>query len=265
MAPTPIIFLLSKGNSFLFIKSTFYYKIPALYNIFLFLKSPFIASKKQYYKSYISFAKSIMLFILILVFVGVIRYLFSQINLLNGFRNITEQNNANILGIIKKRGVTVAFLFISVFVPFIEELIFRRWLSFKRNHVFLSLLAFIIYIPFSFSTTSLFILITFLFFSPIIYLLYINTTKETLNYFKSKYGVFTFHAMAFLFTILHLKNLAPLSNELIIEYIVFLTPNYAYSLITSYISIRSGFIFSVFFHIAINSLSFIALYNLCYI
>lgn len=226
-------------------------------DFFLFLKNPFALSRNKVNYHYITLLTSFIVLITVLCLTGLLKYTYSHINPHNGFRIINKQYLGLIHGFIERRGFLVAYIIIGVIGPFVEELVFRLGFSFKKLHVYISVLSFIVYIPYIFSLKPIFLIIAFLLCFPIVYLAYKRISQEALNFFKKKYGIIVFHTMVFLFTILHLINISPLDSSLFFEYLILLVPIFACAYISSYIRVRSGFIFCVLFHIVFNSITFI--------
>jgi hypothetical protein len=183
-------------------------------------------------------------------------------------RNIMAGNsfNANV-----SEHIFSGLLLLSVLVPFVEESIFRLWLSFKRIHIFISL--FIVFyiliglcIP-SEKQTFLHGLAKVSYFTGCSYKLPLSillsssvflVSQKSLDRIKEKFGHYFIVLSIIVFAAIHISNM---SFEWFLFPVAFLCclPQFIGGLTITYYRLNLGFFYGYVFHFLVNfSLTFMA-------
>jgi hypothetical protein len=153
-------------------------------------------------------------------------------------------------------GILWGTLFILLIAPIIEETSWRLCLSFKKNHIAISLAAICMYVPriflkmplISASSFSLVIIGIFVYFMIIRY-----TTTDFWEKIKGKYVKYIVWSLILAFTLLHLYNYCPLGWQYFVAYILILARSLFFAITTTYLRLNLGFVYCVLYHIACNS------------
>lgn len=202
--------------------------------------------------------------LLCLFFVGVIKYILIQYELLTPLTNKTFEN----VKYYSDNETTVYYLGVLMIVPLYEELSFRLMLfkfDIKKIIISISLILGIIFYMFlhqhfSYSlNTILNIFLPYIYMVIISTLLYIImiTTIQKLNLNQVKYlwdnnFYVIFYTIAFLFSILHLYNLNLSTKDYLFTPVILL-PFIIYAIFLGYTRIKLGFTYSVILHLLLNA------------
>lgn len=219
-------------------------------DLFYFFRKPTLSTKK-YIKPRESFTIFSLGFLLIVLGIflttalqfAVIRFIDSDFTNFNRSEYIIDYRN---------------FLKIVIFVPIIEELGFRLFLSPKKLfYINLSLsIIFFYVIGFIFRDFQ----INYRIFSAFIVLI-ISTfySEKILKIIENHYSK-VFYLSSFGFALLHLKAYESLTLTQTILFPVVILPYFIYSLSLSYVRIKTNFLLAVLLHVAINGIAFFLKY-----
>lgn len=237
-----------------------------LTELLVFLKAPTInnnrCSTKQNLKRFIF---SIGVYLLIGLFVGGLLVLYNKLllHIFNiNFTAIRDLNYNKITG--KSHALLV--LYMGFLGPFLEELLFRSWLTFKKGFVTLTfaLLAWIFLVKIAgegFYTQALglqfFIRMFVSFWLGFTIYHFINGKK--IKIFGTKHMSFLVYFSSFIFGLIHLINFQPFRSPIFIFICLpFILPQLLLGLMLAYNRIRGSLIWSISLHIFINFLSIFA-------
>lgn len=157
----------------------------------------------------------------------------------------------------EKKKETYYSLFLLILIgPILEELLFRAFLSFKRETLFMSIFFALIFFAtdfsyYSFPTKQTFIQITLaLIVSSFIFILSQKNIDKLKYYFP-----FFFYTSIILFALVHIKNFFPLNDAVIWIYPLLVLPQFFMGFALAFIRIRNGLIWSIILHMMINFFS----------
>lgn len=150
-------------------------------------------------------------------------------------------------------------LIVALLGPILEEAIFRLWLSFKRMHIFLSLMAisFVVLTKldhsmlYSTKTDKAFLvrMASVLPISCCLYLLF------NLPFFRKKidsYFKFLYWGSCVAFGLMHMSNFTPLKSTLLWAYPLLVLPQLTLGFILGYLRIKNGFFWALLVHCLVN-------------
>jgi hypothetical protein len=178
----------------------------------------------------------------------------SRLYVVLGFDLISVLNTRT--DITKEYGLTWYILFCIFIAPFREEIMFRLCLSFKKQHLAISL-AFIciwlpvIFIKIKYSSILFFILIASGIFVYLMVMRY--TTTDFWSKIKEKYIKCIVWFLILTFTLLHLNNYQLFEWKYLVAYILILSQTFFLAITTTYFRINLGFAYCLLFHIAYNA------------
>lgn len=147
-------------------------------------------------------------------------------------------------------------LFLLILIgPLLEELLFRAFLNFKKETLFISIFLALIFFATDVSyyhlpTKQTFIQITLaLFVSSVIFIF----SQKNIDKLKHYFGFFLYISIL-VFALVHIKNFFPLKDEIIWIYPILVLPQFFMGFALAFIRVRNGLIWSIVLHIMINSL-----------
>jgi hypothetical protein len=178
----------------------------------------------------------------------------SRLYVVLGFDLISVLNTSTDLS--KAYGLTWYILFCTFIGPFREEIMFRLCLSFKKQHLAISLAFICIWLPVVFIKIKyisifFFILITLGIFVYFMVMRY--TTTDFWDKIKEKYTKHIVWFLILVFTFLHLNNYHLLGWQYFVAYILILSQTFFLAITTTYFRINLGFAYCLLFHIAYNA------------
>jgi len=226
-------------------------------NIIASVRKPYLETISRRGKPMYVLLESFISVVTIICIRNLIKVMYVKVTGNDNWKEITRIITDAIFQIFDSKGIIGVFLLICLLGPVAEETICRLGLSFKKNHVYISIICFVLYLPFLFILNYVSIILAIVVSILLVFFTYKKITQDLLDIIKEKYGVVIFHIIAFAFAILHLKNLSPLKAHLFIVYIIYLLPMLSFSYISSYIRLQIGFAYSVGFHIFFNSIFFL--------
>ncbi len=154
-------------------------------------------------------------------------------------------------------------VFVILVGPFLEELMFRLPLVINRNNITISISVAIFYFcgdkisELSLQNIDGWLVkigIIFLFLIIHKYLL----KEKFLNYINEKFYTLFFYSTIIVFGLLHISNFIHLvPNDIIIFSPIFVLPQIILGFFISYLRIKNGFIWGLFFHCFYNALSYL--------
>ena len=178
--------------------------------------------------------------------------------------NLLLVRNNNIKNVLSSQNLS-PFLLICIVGPFIEEILFRLWLSFKKIDISLSLSLFIFYLVNTFvNHNSLYnIQINKSFYFAIVFtllmffLLVKQIDSRQLIFIKDKYLNLSIFISCLFFGLIHIKNFIPLHLNILWAYPFFVLPQLLFSFMLSYLRLNKGFIWSLLLHSTVNLVTLI--------
>ncbi|TDS16065.1 type II CAAX prenyl endopeptidase Rce1 family protein [Sphingobacterium paludis] len=157
---------------------------------------------------------------------------------------------------------TYAIFLSALFVPLIEEVIFRLWLSLKPNHIAISISVIVVSLVFrlrdlfSFNWQSVFIVITAASIYSMVFMFL--RSKDTSSYIRKNIPTVLLGSIsAIFFGLIHIGNFAPLNGDIWFLYPIYIVPQIILGYFAVYLRIKHGFFYALLFHALIN---FIAIY-----
>lgn len=154
------------------------------------------------------------------------------------------------------------FIIAVLFAPFIEEVIFRLWLSLKPIHLSISAVTLAVYLFFGgdfffiLNLRWLFILSVAVMMAILLYKILdkLPLRDTVVKYIPQKIlGVIS----AVLFGLVHIVNFTPLNNDIWFIYPLYVLPQTALGFFIVTIRFKYGFVYAVLFHSFTNLLAFI--------
>jgi hypothetical protein len=190
----------------------------------------------------------------VLLFIILGRLFYDSINyLFNTHLNITDISEAT------KNNLTLPFYVIVILGPFVEEILFRLWLSFKKIEVIISFI-FWLFILINGSYEELNLSknewLTFVFLS-LAYLWGVDRLFKKNPTFLAKYKYHFYILSLVTFTLVHAMNFDFFTLHLLILSPLYLFPKMIIGFFMTRLRISFGFIWGLFFHIIINGISFV--------
>ena len=172
-----------------------------------------------------------------------------------------------------KEHVFFGVALISIFGPFVEEILFRLWLSFKRLHLFFSILVFAYYILTQLFSRKDSELIYGLVSNDLFYLAHVKLIcasciascvflikKSHIEYTKKKYGDIISLMSVLVFALIHISNFSGSWFYYFIAIFMCL-PQLVLGIVATYYRLRLGFIYGLVFHGFINLFGFCMSYG----
>ena len=177
-------------------------------------------------------------------------------------KSIKQQNDVSFQHLIQKIGYGVAWLYICLIGPILEETVFRLPLSFKRWHIALSIsvaiflfgsvlppakaLAHSVGLGYAFLIRLVFVLVLYFIIKK---LLPVNLSV------RPAYKKVFITVSICLFGLIHISNYAPLQWQLIWIYPIYVLPQIIMGWGLTYIRFKNGFIWGIALHCLINSVA----------
>jgi hypothetical protein len=151
------------------------------------------------------------------------------------------------------------FYMIAILGPIIEEVLFRLWLSFKKNDIVISIIFWFFacvngsFVELTISISEIILLILF----SLIIIKIINLYFENIKFIFSLYRVQIYFISMFSFAIFHLSNFDVLNLTVLILSPLYLFPKFIIGFFITKLRVEIGFMWGLFFHMIVNSLSFL--------
>ncbi|MDR1227218.1 MAG: CPBP family intramembrane metalloprotease [Prevotellaceae bacterium] len=154
------------------------------------------------------------------------------------------------------------FNFLSMFIiggllfPILEEIVFRLWLSFKRQHIRLSACALIVSYCLHIPNRLVIACLGIAFGCFGIFYTYKHKCQTFWDNSKIKHGNMVIYLSITVFTLMHILNYAPLFWQYSGYYMVLVFPVFIMAMLLSYIRLCMGFVYACMFHMLHNTLIF---------
>jgi len=170
---------------------------------------------------------------------------------------------------VEKLGINNVFIFVFValFAPFYEELIFRLPLSFRKKDIYVSLFTLMLFVGYILAslfcngvninqkTTDALIKFTFLFTSIFVVYSFNSITENSLEKIKISFGKYFVYGSIIVFTLIHLTNIDNFDMRLLPFYLFNLLPLFFMGMILSFCRLQFGFFYGLLLHAVWNCLS----------
>ena len=149
------------------------------------------------------------------------------------------------------------YILLVIFVPIIEEILFRLWQNYNKRNIIISL-TLILLLPLinllkvkHFSTTY-FIILGIILISLFIFCLFWRGYTDQSVRISIKYKKLLFYVSAVSFGLLHITNFAPINYSIILIYPIFVLPQIIMGFTIGYTRIKYGFLYGLLLHCMIN-------------
>lgn len=149
------------------------------------------------------------------------------------------------------------YILLVIFVPIIEEILFRLWQNFNKRNIIISF-TLILLLPLinllkikHFSITYFIILGIILIPIFIFCFLWRGYTDQSVQ-ISIKYKKLLFYVSAVSFGLLHITNFAPINYSIILIYPIFVLPQIIMGFTIGYTRIKYGFLYGLLLHCMIN-------------
>ncbi|MDR2650791.1 MAG: hypothetical protein LBC68_00545 [Prevotellaceae bacterium] len=178
----------------------------------------------------------------------------SRLYVLLGFDLISVLNTRT--DISKEYGLTWYILFCIFIGPFREEIMLRLCLSFKKQHLAISLAFICMWLPASFIKIKYLSVLFFILMASGIFVYFMVmrcTTADFWSKIKEKYTKYIVWFLILVFTLLHLNNYQLFEWQYFVAYILILAQAFFLAVTATYFRINLGFAYCLLFHIAYNA------------
>lgn len=222
----------------------------------------YINNKRKSFSNYLE--NYFISFIIYIVSVLILSIFLSNLNdiLINYYSvNLLQIRKININKL--DSSLNIIFVF-CVVAPIFEEIMFRKWLTFKKQDILISFFLLVFFLSSKISNISVYsfyinihfiinILISF-FITSVLYFLIKNYDFDNIPP-KKKLIFYSISSIAF--GMIHIVNFIPFNTIIFWAYPFFILPQIISGFILGYLRIKDGIIWSVLLHISINSIAFL--------
>jgi membrane protease YdiL (CAAX protease family) len=226
--------------------------------IFSISKYPFLQKDGDFGQKLTRVLKTYGILFLMMIAIGPILMLADKLvtDVLH-HKSLTEQNRQMFRQMYKRFGFFTSAFFICIIGPVFEELIFRLLLSFKKQHVAISVLVALFYFGGTIYHPHQLILkigLEILIATVVIILCQIYIPDGAFNLSPQRKRLFIILSII-LFGLMHVFNYRPIDLKIIWIYPVFVIPQLLMGWAISYTRLKNGFVWGIALHCIINMVS----------
>lgn len=232
--------------------------------LFFISKYPELPHEHSFWQKFLLVFKTYIILFAAIFFSAPLIFLVDKfiVNVLH-HKSFAHQNQQMFDHIFQRLGFIKSFLFICVIGPAFEETIFRLFLSFKNQHIIISLLIGLFYFGstlFQIQDKMLKIYIELGIAAVVIPACLIFIPKTTIDFspvIKKRLIVISI----ILFGLMHVFNYLPFDYQLLWLYPVFVIPQLLMGWGLAYVRFKNGFFWGILLHCIINSVSVLLSYH----
>ncbi|MET4083453.1 membrane protease YdiL (CAAX protease family) [Pedobacter sp. UYP30] len=215
---------------------------------------------------YIKFKRTLKVYLVLLIGLLIVGLAIEAVDQVvkNTFhlKSLVDINKTNFKTFFLKNGKVKAFLIACIFIPIMEEFLFRIWLDLKKNNIAI-FFATIIFVVSGLKVMTLPPYVVFLIriiLSIGIFFLTRYLIKDVI-FRVTIYQKQLIIASIILFGLAHISNYSPIYWKIIYLYPIYVLPQLLMGVGLTYTRLKSGIFWSIFLHCLINSISLLMIFH----